>query len=95
MQIDFKETLLEGRWQIENGRVVENPECRRIHDLISSYLILLGSSENGWEKLFRDPADGRYWELTYPHSYLHGGGPPLLQNISTADAKAKYNFKDK
>lgn len=46
----------------------------------------------GWELLYRDPRDGRLWELIYPHSELHGGGPPRLYLLSPAEAQAKYRL---
>ncbi len=32
--------------------------------------------------LYIDNDDNRYWELTYPKVYMHGGGPPTLICIS-------------
>jgi immunity protein 27 of polymorphic toxin system len=43
-----------------------------------------------WSKLYLDPVDGGYWELTYPQSEMHGGGPPQLVHISADAAKIKY-----
>jgi hypothetical protein len=40
--------------------------------------------------LYRDPQDGRLWELTYPHSDWHGGEPPDLRHISSGEAASKY-----
>jgi len=40
--------------------------------------------------LYRDPQDGRSWELTYPHSDWHGGEPPDLRHISSGEAASKY-----
>jgi hypothetical protein len=44
----------------------------------------------GWETLFLDPTDGRYWERTYPQGEQHGGGPAALLLIRVADARKKY-----
>jgi hypothetical protein len=30
--------------------------------------------------------------LTYPESEMHGGGAPLLRNISETEAKTKYGL---
>jgi len=30
--------------------------------------------------------------LTYPESEMHGGGAPLLRNLSEIEAKNKYTF---
>jgi len=51
-------------------------------------------TESGWETLYRDPRDLRLWELTYPQSEMHRGGPPMLRCLclSLEEAKAKYGF---
>jgi hypothetical protein len=55
-----------------------------------SALWKVGHDISGWETLYRDPATGDLWEVTYPHSEMHGGGLRRLQAISLADARAKY-----
>ena len=54
----------------------------RILQLASEHLQKLSAIDGGWTQLLRDPADGRYWELAYPHSQMHGGGPARLTAIS-------------
>ena len=46
----------------------------------------------GWETLYRDPDDGRYWERTFPQSGSDGGGPPQLRFLTDYEAKDKYDF---
>jgi hypothetical protein len=67
-----------------------NPTCERIDRLIRGYLQTIASSEAGWSVLYKDPGDGRFWELTYPHSEMHGGRSPLLMWLSDERARAKY-----
>ena len=86
------ETEIIGRWIIDQGRTIADDASRRISQLINGYLIDVSASEDGWDRLYRDAADGRYWELTYPESSTHGGGPPRLTNISQGEAKSKYNI---
>ena len=85
------ETELVCKWRMENGRVVGNEACDRIDELIFHYLRQVADIA-GWDFLYQDPEDGRYWELTYPHSEMQGGGPPRLDCISPADARRKYTF---
>jgi hypothetical protein len=73
-----------------DGENVRSPVALRIDHLIAHDLIEIGSADGGWSTLYRDPADGRYWELTYPMSYMHGGGPRSLTLVSDAVAAQKY-----
>ena len=81
---------LVGQWFIKDGHVVADEMCRRIESLIENYLDELGHDATGWDVLYRDPKDGRLWELTYPQSDMHGGGPPRLTLVSIDKANRKY-----
>lgn len=84
------ETLLEGRWILEEGRMVADPTARRIERLATDHLRRLGASPDGWDILYRDPRDGRLWELVRPVSGMQGGGPPTLRRIAVDEAVQKY-----
>ncbi|QLC21036.1 hypothetical protein HFP51_01840 [Parasphingopyxis sp. CP4] len=90
-QISRNETNISGRWDSSSDRTVEDETCKRIRSLISDHLIERRRSTSGWDILYQDPNDGRFWELTFPHSEMHGGGPPELNAISAGDADAKYD----
>lgn len=90
MDIKPSETVLTGQSILQGGRVVADDVSKRIHALTSSYLVEVGRDASGWNTLYRDPNDGRYWELTYPQSELHGGGPPQLKCLSVDEARRKY-----
>jgi hypothetical protein len=85
-----------GSWIKDGGRVIGDSVELRIGHLISRHLqkIAVCLESGGWEVLYRDPRDGRYWELTYPHSEMHGGGPKRLANLSTIAATTKYRLND-
>lgn len=87
------ETELVGEWKVTDGKMVGNEACNRIDHLINRVLQKIGCDESGWDILYRDPNDGRFWQLTYPQSQMHGGGPPRLAFISVEQAKAKYGNK--
>ena len=59
-------------------------------DLALSRLEKLAVDSSGWLSLYRDPSTGELWEITYPHSEMHGGGPRALSHISVADARVRY-----
>jgi len=91
-KIDSNENVLIGNW-ILNGLIVEGDAVtKRIRELTSNYLIRIGSDESGWNILYQDPEDLRYWELTYPDSYLQGGGPSTLKNISEIEVSKIYQL---
>jgi hypothetical protein len=94
MKLRSEETELVGRWVVEGAKSRADDVCRRIEHLTANVLQELAvSREHGaWETLFRDPADGRFWERTYPQGELHGGGPPALHCISEEEARKRYDF---
>lgn len=84
------ETELIGQWSGQS--IVADEVCQRIDKLIKTYLVLVANSFDGWSSLFQDPDDFRLWELIYPQSDLHGGGPPILKCIGAGDAQIKYGW---
>jgi hypothetical protein len=94
MNLRPDETDLVGTWTFDGKQVRGDEACERIAHLTEHVLDKLGVSREygAWETLFRDPADGRLWERTYPNSGWHGGGPPRLRVVSDEEARAKYDF---
>ena len=88
------ETRLTGEWLFINGKMIGDENTSRIEWLLKNVLeeVRCSPVSGGWETLFLDPTDGRYWEHTYPQSYLHGGGPPELIHLSLVEAKQKYKI---
>jgi hypothetical protein len=84
------DTELVGRWTPKDGRLVADQTCRRIEWLIEHRLERVASTADGWDVLFRDRHDGRFWERTFPQSEMHGGGPPLLRLLTPHLALLKY-----
>ena len=95
MKIDPSETIIEGKWLVNSrNRIIGNENCERIHDLKENHLVFITTDESGWDSLYQDPTDGRFWEHTYPQSHLHGGGPPTLRNLTPIEAKEKYGLDE-
>jgi hypothetical protein len=90
MKLKPEETDLIGNWLMVDEKVVGDTTCERIKILTSHYLEQIAGG--GWETLYKDPQDNRYWELTYPQGEMHGGGPPRLTCLSAAEVKEKYKM---
>jgi len=84
------EQRLVGAWQAGPRGLNADATCARIEQLMRSHLVRLASDDSGWNVLYKDPTDGRLWELTYASSESHGGGPPTLTVIASTEAKRKY-----
>lgn len=78
-----------GKWVFKDGKVVADSNCELIKSIIKNDLSETGISEEGWIKLYQH-TNGSIWELTYPESHLHGGGPPKLKRIKNV---AQQNLK--
>jgi hypothetical protein len=90
LKLAADETELVGEWQSRGPRITSDAICARIERLISDYLVSLGTDESGWDALYRDPVTGRLWELTWPQSDQHGGGPPRLRLVHADEVRPKY-----
>ncbi|HEX6705226.1 MAG TPA: Imm27 family immunity protein [Albitalea sp.] len=86
------ETQIIGNWIVERGQTKLDTEAERIEALVDGHLDEIAVSEDGWSRLFRDPNDGRWWELSYPHSGDHGGGPPNLRHVTQSDAARRFKI---
>ena len=87
-----EEVELVGQWLDIGSRIVADGVAARIRWLIDERLEPLAVAPAGRGGVYRDPADGRLWELLHPYPEMHGGGPPMLRVISAADAMARYGL---
>lgn len=92
-RLDIEEVRLVGNWILDDGKVIEDSTCERIAYLANHYLKEIALDEDEWSILYENPDDQNYWELTYPQSQLHGGGPPSLTKISRHEAMKKYQIQ--
>lgn len=89
-KLSSNEARLVGSWVEKSGSVVQDAVCERIQWLTDAYLEQVAVDGDNWSALYRNSDDGNYWELTYPQSHMHGGGPPTLQRVSKSDAYKRY-----
>lgn len=92
MTILSDEVEIRGGWLEQGGQIIADQNSQRIADLIAKKLVKVRAADGGWSTLYRDDTDSRLWELHYPHSDWHGGGPPSLRQISAEDASLKYGI---
>jgi len=91
MNLKPEETVLQGYWLDLGSSVVPDARWERITRLTEEYLELLATGEGGRESLYRDPADGRLWELA-PVAPEMPASPPLLMVITSERAAEKYGL---
>jgi hypothetical protein len=84
---DIMTTLTE-TWVSEGGRIAKIGDTVEIDRLLVAELEQLGAADGGWRKLFRHRADGRLWQLDYPQSEMHGGGPRRFIELEIIDPNA-------
>ncbi|AZO82114.1 MULTISPECIES: Imm27 family immunity protein [unclassified Bosea (in: a-proteobacteria)] len=41
----------------------------------------IATADAGWTILYRDRDTAQFWELSYPSSDMHGGGPRCLRQL--------------
>ena len=90
-KFELSETILSDNWSFTRTPIEVDSVTRRIEYLISNYFKYMKADSGGWYKLYQDPIDNRYWELTYPYSEKQGGAP-TLQNLSREEVKLKYQL---
>jgi hypothetical protein len=89
MQEDMKSKLV-GSWIFPNGKAENDEIANFIEKLVKDILVLLGTADGGWIRLYRHPRDETLWRYTYPLSEMHGGGPPSLEQIDREEAMREF-----
>lgn len=75
------ERLIE-EFLLKGSTVVAAGDAARIDVMLRDELVKVGAEEGGWTTLYRHKTTGTFWELTYPNSEMHGGGPRQLVELS-------------
>ena len=82
MKLEPNETSIIGNWLLVDGKMLADENCKRIDWLVKNCLTKISIINDGWDTIYQDPNDSRYWKLTYPQSEMQGGGPPMLECTS-------------
>ena len=91
-KISSYEKFIKGGWEKTSDGISFDENSKRIEFLVNEYLVEVAVDKSGWNKLYQDPKDKRFWELEYQFGEMHGGGIPLLKMITHAEAKNKFNI---
>lgn len=90
MRLTPEETELRGFWLDLGSSMTPDAVWERIDLLTGEHLEHRATAGNGTDRLYRDPADGRLWELTRVAPLMKDGGPPRLALIGADEAEKKY-----
>jgi hypothetical protein len=92
MHLVPEETQLIGAWRSTDGKRQVDATAQRIEWLLAHSLRYVATAESGWGRLYQNPVDGHYWELSFPQSHLQGGGPPTLTRLEPEDVIRHYRW---
>ncbi|WP_425265694.1 Imm27 family immunity protein [Terrihabitans rhizophilus] len=81
------ERALVETWVLRNGRVCAEGDSAEISALLKGSLVHVAYADGGWRSLYQHRGTNRFWELTYPNSHMHGGGPRRLRELELAHAE--------
>ncbi len=73
---------LTDRWVMSGSKVHAEGDAAEIDALLSTELVRLSGTDGDWRTLYRHRTTGKLWELSYPQSEMHGGGPRRLRRLS-------------
>ena len=92
--ISATEFEIAGGFERRGGQLKPNANSLRIAELRCRLLQKIAASAEHFSVLYRDPNDGRYWELFSQNPEGHGGGSKSLVFISDNEAKVKYQLDE-
>jgi hypothetical protein len=92
MRLKPTETELVGKWERTGTHVEGDSTEKRITWLTLNALKKIAFTNAGYDVLYQDPQDGRYWELTFPQPQGFGAGPQRLSVLDGQTAAKKYNL---
>ena len=71
-------------WVSEDGKMIARGDAAAIDDMLGTKLEKIRSDASGWLVVYRHRETNQLWELSYPQSEMHGGGPRRLRLIGEA-----------
>jgi hypothetical protein len=74
---------LKDEWVMRDGRMIAEGDSISIDTLLVD-LERVADKDGGGTTLYRHRKTGAFWELSYPQSGMHGGGPRRLRQMNIA-----------
>ena len=71
-------------WCFENGKMTVRGDAAAIDGMLAKKLDKIKVDPINWIVIFRHRDTNQLWELSYPQSELHGGGPRRLRLLGDA-----------
>jgi Immunity protein 27 len=71
-------------WYSEDGKMTARGDAKAIDEMLATKLEKIRVDPVNWIVVFRHRDTNQLWELRYPQSELHGGGPRRLRLIGEA-----------
>ncbi len=84
------ETVLQGLWIDLGSRMEKDMSWQRIEWLVTEHFEELACLEDSQDRLYRDPTDGRLWELFSVRPELGEQSPPHLAVIAPQTAAERF-----
>lgn len=66
-------------WHSEDGKMTARGDAAVIDDMLATKLEEIKVDPVNWIVIFRHRYTSQLWELSYPQSEMHGGGPRRLR----------------
>ncbi len=78
---------LREEWIFTDGKMSAGGDGPTIRDWLATKLerVKVDLRCGAWLTLYRHLETGHFWELSYPQSEMHGGGPMLLSRLEISN----------
>jgi hypothetical protein len=76
-------TELNDVWVVRDSKMIAEGDAKTINELLQTKLVEI--RKGNWATLYRHKDTEKLWDLVYPQSEMHGGGPRRLRRLDHND----------
>ncbi len=80
------------KWEFVGGKLTIDATGEEIERMVEHDLRRVADKDDGWTILYRNSKDGTHWELSFPHSGMHGGGPKQLREVGADELLREWSM---